>query len=277
MILAKQISGRTAMRQDVTRILEEGTSAESTDWDEALNLFEEMCTKARLVELGTRASAIGHELRQPLFTISMATENLRLMLAKDDIPKAAMELAVDRIAEQVHRAQNMIARVLDDAAGARIETPLANPIEAMNNAVRFLEGLFLQADVAVRRYPVMPDALVALDRIQIEQIFVNVLRNAVDSIQARRREGWDGRGYVGIGFVMDGETLRCVVCDNGAGLAKGMSQTVFRPFLTTRPNEGTGLGLYICDKILLSIGGSIALRPRKSEGARVVISLPKAA
>lgn len=260
------------MRQDVRSI--DATASAKRGVEAAARTSEVLSARARLADLGARASAIGHELRQPLFTISMANENLRLMLEAPALSKGQMQQAIERIAEQVQRAQTIITQMLDQASGTRAATAKTEPIQAMDNAIRFLEGLFDTAGVQIERRRLGARAPVPLDGIQMEQIFVNVLRNAVDSIRLRQRGGWSGEGQILIGFQTAEGFLRCIVSDNGAGLEEGVSRSVFRPFVTTKSNEGTGLGLYVCQQILAAVGGTIQLRPGRSEGAEIEIRLP---
>ena len=262
------------MGLDSGRLREDPVPTDFKQWDDVLDQLEARCSDAYLADLDSQAG-LGHELRQPLFTISMASENLRLMLESPQISKRQMIGAIDRITEQVGRAQTIIANVIARATGAR-RLGTTDPGRALDNAIRFLEPLFDMTGIALKRCPFADTASVALDQVQMEQVFVNVLRNAVDSISARRRQGWDECGGIVARFASDDRGLRCVISDNGAGLAKGVSQTQFRPFVTTKASEGTGLGLYICERILLHIGGSIVLRPGQTEGAEVDIHLPLA-
>lgn len=242
------------------------------EWDEVRRSLQTLSTRTRLVDLDARASAIGHELRQPLFTIAMATENLRLTLDAPEIAKAEIQAAVERIAEQVERAQTIITQILDQHAKAGAPSGPVDPAQAANNAIRFLEGLLDTIDVTVSGHEA--GALVSMDAIQMEQVFVNVMRNAAESIAARRRTGWSGEGRMTIRFDTEGGRLRCRISDNGAGFAEGMEGTRFRPFVTTKGSEGTGLGLHICERILAAADGTIRLYRGETEGAEVELMLP---
>ena len=233
-------------------------------------------TRARLLDLGARTSTIAHELRQPLYSIAIAAENLRLLLSRETTDPERSLRSVGRIAQQVQRAQTIIDRILAHASGAVGDEQGADLSEAAESAVQFLAPLFEGADIAVEQRWPFDYVPVGLDRIELEQIFVNVLRNAIDSIQERRRSGWGGRGRIVVAINRDRGKVCCEVTDNGAGLAKGMADAMLQPFVTTkRQGGGTGLGLHICRQMLARAGGTIRLRPRDTEqGACVDIRVP---
>ncbi|MFK4874450.1 sensor histidine kinase [Novosphingobium sp. ZW T3_23] len=235
-----------------------------------------LAERARMADLGERALTLAHELRQPLFTISMANESLRLMLDRPDTTRSRLQTTASRIAEQVLRAQAIIKRTLGQAADEKIVARHTDVMEAAASAVEFLEALFERADIVVERDAAGLSACVALGRVELEQVFVNLLRNAADSIQSRRVAGWDGEGRIAITLEGKPGQIRCVVTDNGAGLSADLERLAFEPFFTTKAQDGTGLGLHICRQIVEKARGSIRLIANPGHGARVEISLSPA-
>lgn len=239
---------------------------------------EALAERARMADLGERALILAHELRQPLFTISMANESLRLMLDRPDTTRSRLQTTASRIAEQVLRAQAIIKRTLGQAADDGIPARRTDVMAAAASAVEFLEALFEAAEIEVELDCGGLSACLAIGRVELEQVFVNVLRNAADSIQSRRAGGWDGAGRITVALEGKPGMMRCVVIDNGAGLSADLERLAFEPFFTTKAGEGTGLGLHICRQILNKAHGDIRLvstgeRDRR-EGARVEICLP---
>jgi two-component system C4-dicarboxylate transport sensor histidine kinase DctB/two-component system sensor histidine kinase TtrS len=238
----------------------------------ASRLLRSAAGRSRLAELGQLSCTIAHELRQPLFTIAMASENLRLMIESEAGDPERMHQSVMRIAEQVQRAQTIIDQTLAYASGEDTNATGADLSEAAANAIRFLKDLLEASDVEVKADWASP-VMVGVSRLEMEQVFVNLLRNAVESVEQRRREGWQGRGKIVLTLERVGGTVRCIITDNGAGLTSKMSDAVFEPFFTTKPREGTGLGLHICRQIVSKAKGVIRLLPGRVEGARVEIRL----
>lgn len=244
------------------------------DEREALQIFDTIAAKARLADLGEQSSALAHELRQPLFSIAIANENLRMMLALGDMMQPQLVKAVERISEQVQRAQTIIDHTLAYASGQSRGVVSADLGLAARNAVRFLKPLFDATGIEVDDRHAQVRGEVALCQIEAEQVFVNILRNAAESIETRRDAGWQGAGRIAIHIFTENGKVQCCVADNGAGLSKDQAKSAFQPFFTTKPRVGTGLGLHICRQVIGKIGGEVALVPGETEGARVEIELP---
>lgn len=241
---------------------------------EAWQLFDTIAAKARLADLGEQSSALAHELRQPLFSIAIANENLRMMLALGDALQPQLAKAVERISEQVQRAQTIIDHTLAYASGKNLGMVSADLSLSARNAVRFLQPLFDTSDIEVDDRSALVRAEVAICQIEAEQVFVNILRNAAESIEARREAGWQGRGRIIVRMIVEDGRVFCQITDNGAGLSKDLVPSAFQPFFTTKPRVGTGLGLHICRQVVDKIDGTLTLVPGETHGARIEIDLP---
>lgn len=252
-------------------------SCNSFDLEEAAPLFDLLAVKARMADLGEQSAALAHELRQPLFSIAVANENLRMMLGRSDMTRGQLEKATARIAQQVERAQTIIERTLAYAAGRTAEGLGADIGLASGNAIEFLQPLFEAENIEIDDNTAHLHATVALCQVELEQVFVNILRNAAESIAARREAGWQGVGRITMRFHRKTDSVTCTVSDNGAGLSKEVAREVFAPFFTTKARAGTGLGLHICRQALNKVGGSIRIAPEDRTGARVELELPLAA
>lgn len=263
------LSPKEAVERDVVRELVNELAATGA----GRGVMNSIAARARLADLGKKSSTIAHELRQPLFTIAMANENLRLLLRGEiGTNRARMELAIARIAEQVQRAEAIIESTLAYAAhSAKERSDLA---EAANNGVRFLAELLSARGIVVERCVFASRMPVRVSRVELEQVFVNLLRNAIDSIGERRKGGWQGEGHILVQLGAEEAEGWCRVSDNGAGLSREVSEAAFTPFFTTKLHDGTGLGLHICRQILAKGEGTIHLVPRREQGAMVEIRLP---
>lgn len=240
----------------------------------------QMRHSARLMELGGMASALSHELRQPLFTISLAAENGLLMLDREHGVGANVGAKFERIIEQVERASAIVQRT---SAYSRIERDECAPIdlgEAVRNAVRFMRPLL--AERSINLHVSVPPGLptMALPRIGIEQIVVNALQNAADSIDSRRDcHGADPVGRIRVTVARADDAMTLSIRDNGTGLDPLVAGNAFNAFCTTKPEgKGTGLGLFVCRQIMDEVGGSITLDNNTDEsGATLTLRFPIAA
>ncbi len=239
-----------------------------------------MLQQARLVELGGMASALSHELKQPLFTISLCAENGRLLLDQGDsegVTRARGKL--DRISDQVHRARDIIGRISRYARIEDSEPEALDVAEVVGTTLSFMRPLLVQHDVGVQvTLPQGPPVRMLAPRVGLEQVLVNAIQNAVDSIAMLREADHSGlEGSIDLTVELVDGGLRISIVDNGAGLALSHPQTAFDAFTTTKDSDrGTGLGLYISRQIVMEIGGSIDIRsrPRPEHGAILTIDFP---
>jgi two-component system C4-dicarboxylate transport sensor histidine kinase DctB/two-component system sensor histidine kinase TtrS len=230
-----------------------------------------------IVDLRQLSCVLAHELRQPLFTISMANENMRLMLGSAERDEERMRQTVLRIAEQVQRAQAIIEQTLSSTKAQHAPRDSADIVDVARRSADLIADLPQADDVEFLWQLPEERMLVGVSRVELEQLFVNLLRNAVESIADRRRSGWHGSGRVTIAVQAIGGDVRCVLLDNGAGVLPSTLKAVFDPFFTTKGSGGAGLGLHICRQIVSDAGGTIQLRPGRMEGAQVELRLSRVA
>lgn len=240
----------------------------------------QMRHSARLMELGGMASALSHELRQPLFTISLAAENGMLMLDRDNPGSARVLGKFQRIVEQVERANAIVQRTSAYTRIERDERTLTDLGQSVRNAVRFMRPLLSERTINLQ-VSIPPNVpMLTLPRIGVEQIVVNALQNAADSIDVRRDTLGPGAiGRIGVTVAVAEDAITLHVRDNGAGLDPQVAGSAFNAFCTTKPQgKGTGLGLFVCRQIMDEVGGSIALADNADDsGATLTLRFPIAA
>lgn len=235
--------------------------------------------QARLIELGGMASALSHELRQPLFTISLAAENGSLICDGDMPDPTKIKPKFERVLEQVERASAIIQRI---SGYARVEAEGSPPvplIEAINAAAKFMRPLLVARNVQLRVQRNWEGRHVTAPRVALEQILVNAIQNGIDAIDTYRNAHPSMLdGVIEIALEMEDGCARIRVTDNGTGLDPAVADDVFDAFLTTKPaGKGTGLGLYICRQIMSELSGGIDIRsrPAPDHGAILTLYFPR--
>lgn len=232
--------------------------------------------QARLMELGGMASALSHELKQPLFTIALSAEAGTLILERDGVDTPAQE-KFTRILRQVERAREIIGRI---SSYARVDPRELEPFdvsECVKGVTDLMRPLMIRENIRVELATLGQRRLVRLPRVALEQVVVNLLQNAADAIAARGRGGGVEPGRIWIGLAMTEEGLRLDIEDNGIGLGDGNPDELFAAFATTKgPEQGSGLGLYISRQIMLEMGGRLTLAPcaGRQGGAKATLILP---
>lgn len=215
-------------------------------------LQSELVHISRLTAMGEMASTLAHELNQPLSAISNYLKGSRRLLeARADKSSSMMRDALDKAAEQALRAGQIIRRLRDFVARGESEHRVENVKKLVEEASAL--GLVGAKDQAIRvRFDFDPSVeLVLADKIQIQQILLNLMRNSVEAMQgSARRE-------LRLSVVReDNDMVQVSVADTGSGLAPEVASQLFQPFVTTK-QHGMGVGLSICRTIAESHGGKI--------------------
>jgi two-component system C4-dicarboxylate transport sensor histidine kinase DctB len=219
---------------------------------------------SKLAALGEMSAAVSHELNQPLAAMKTYLAGARLLLRRNR-PDEALS-SFQRIDDLIER-MGAITRQLKSYArkGQQAFTPV-NMADALASSLSMMEPQLRQRQVQIVR--ILPDDPVYTlgDRMRIEQVLVNLLRNALDATKSERNP------KVEI-ILSAGETATMTVRDNGPGIED--LDALFAPFYTTKqPGDGVGLGLAISSGIVSDLGGRLTARNGQSGGAVFEMQLP---
>jgi signal transduction histidine kinase len=225
---------------------------------------------ARVTTMGQTASMLAHEINQPLSATTNYLEAIRRVLEKENSPtvQKAGEM-LKKASAQVHRAGEIVKRLRRFMGKEETERNPENVETLVTDAVSLLgslgEAARLKTEIASGLPPVM------VDRVQIQQVLVNLARNAVEAMN-----GLDRRELKFVAVRQDATLVRVSVADTGPGLPDTVAKQLFKPFVSTKPN-GMGVGLSICRAILLDHGGKIWVEPNPGGGTVFHFTMPVAA
>jgi two-component system sensor kinase FixL len=215
-------------------------------------LQSELVHISRLTAMGEMASTLAHELNQPLSAIANYLKGSRRLLEQAQDDKSPMlRDALDKAADQAIRAGQIIRRLRDFVSRGESERQVENVPKLIEEASAL--ALVGAKELGVRvRMQFHPDAdLVLADRVQIQQVLLNLIRNAIDAMaDSRTRELLIGTRLV------DDEMIEVSVADSGPGIAPEVAGQLFQPFITTK-RQGMGVGLSISRTIVDAHGGRI--------------------
>ncbi len=237
---------------------------------EAREARERMMHVSRLATMGEMATGISHELNQPLAAITTYAQAARRMLGAGGVATADVGEALEQIAAQAIRAGEIIRRLRNLVRRGESQhepTQINTVIEELGTLTR-ADARMNDVSVTLELADGLPS--LALDRIQIQQVLLNLVRNAVQALEAtagRHRDIWISTSLNGQGEV------EVRVRDNGPGVPPDFQPRLFMPFATTK-GDGTGLGLAISRSIIEAHRGTLDYTDNDPHGACFVIRLP---
>lgn len=231
-------------------------------------LREELGAQERLAVAGQLTATFAHEVGTPL---NLVTGHLQLLDAQKDLPDKTRE-RLGVIQAQIQRVGDIVRRLLDLTRRPQLHrqpqlfSSLLGDLQQLWTPALAAHGVTVEAEVP-------PDCCLDVDRKQMEQLFLNLMNNAVDAmpgggtvlIRARPAEE----------STPGGVWWELLVRDSGQGIPPELLSQVFRPMFTTKPEgKGTGLGLSICREIVRGHGGEIRIESTEGKGTCVVFTLP---
>jgi two-component system, LuxR family, sensor kinase FixL len=232
-------------------------------------LQSELVHMSRLTAMGEMASALAHELNQPLAAIANYMKGSRRLLEnRQDQSLGLLRDAMDKAADQALRAGDIIRRLRDFVSRGESE----RRVEDVKKLIEEASALALVGakDKGVRvRFAFAPRLnYVLADKVQVQQVLLNLIRNAIDAMEtAPTREL-----IVATSLAAD-NMVEISVADTGGGIAPEIADQLFQPFITTK-SHGMGVGLSISRTIIESHGGSITQRPNPGGGTIFTFTLP---
>ena len=236
-----------------------------------LELQSELVHVSRLSAMGEMASALAHELNQPLAAISNYMKGSRRLLSASNDPNIArIESALDRAAEQAIRAGQIIRRLRDFVARGETE----KRVESLSKLIEEAGALGLtgarEQGVQLRFSLDRQHDQVLVDRVQIQQVLVNLFRNALEAMAHSSR-----RELSASNTPVADDMIEIAVSDTGSGFGEDVAQNLFRTFFTTK-ETGMGVGLSISRSIIEAHGGRMWAEPNPAGGATFRFTLPAA-
>jgi len=231
------------------------------------NTQAELVQSSKLAALGQMAAGIVHELNQPISAMRTHAASGRLLLDRQET-------------EQARESFGSIARITDHMASITAQLKIfahkapqqCEPVairDCLNEALAMTDALLTEGDIRVDKQLPPEPLTVCGDRSRIEQVLVNLIRNAVDAMREAPRR------VLGIGVAVDGQAVEMTISDSGPGIEEQHMAELFNPFFTTKEvGKGLGLGLSISYRIITDLGGTIRAINNPDGGAGFIVRLP---
>lgn len=224
---------------------------------------EDLAHANRLGTLGQITAGVAHEINQPLAAIRTFAENGAALIDRERSPAARENLVrIVALAERI----GTITSELRDFTRRKMPTPIRAELGSVLDGALLLIGKQGRARITVDAPPVVRRHILAGDRIRLEQILINLLRNALDEVQDQ------ADGAVRITARDSADAVRITISDNGRGINPAIRDTLFEPFESAKPG-GLGLGLAIARSIAREWGGDLALANSPDGGAAFILTV----
>ncbi|PZA11700.1 histidine kinase [Rhodopseudomonas palustris] len=244
--------------------------ARQQEADQRLQALQaELLRVARLSTMGEMSSALAHELNQPLAAVTNYVQGSRRLIEASNHPdKAKISTALDKAAQQTLRAGAVIQRLREFVGRGETDKTIESLRAIAEDALALASVLTRDrpVDVALTLDPAFDRVLV--DKVQVQQVFLNLIRNAFEAM----RDQEDRKLTVNSRLVED-DMVEVVVADTGPGLDSLIAERIFQPFATTKA-DGMGVGLSISQTIIQAHGGSIKAEPAPGGGTLFRFTLP---
>jgi two-component system sensor kinase FixL len=230
----------------------------------------ELSHVSRLTEMGQMASALAHELNQPLTAVTNYIQAVSRLLAMENPNVGRAREVTASALGQVIRASDILRRLRDFMRKGESERRAENVAKLIEEASALAligareRGVRVQLRVAAD----LPEAL--CDKVQVQQVVVNLVRNAMEAM-----EGSERRELSIVASLDEDGAIAVAVADTGPGIAPEIAERLFQPFVTTKA-QGMGVGLSICRSIVEAHGGRLAAAPDPAGGTVFSFSLPAA-
>jgi two-component system sensor kinase FixL len=232
-------------------------------------LQAELVHMSRLTAMGEMASALAHELNQPLSAIANYMKGSRRLLEnRPDEGAIMLRDAMDKAADQALRAGDIIRRLRDFVARGETERRVEDVKKLIEEASALALVGAKDKGVRVRFAFAARLDFVLADKVQIQQVLLNLIRNAIEAM-----EDAETRELVVSTAAAPDNMIDINVVDTGVGIAPEISAQLFQPFVTTK-RQGMGVGLSISRTIIEAHGGSIIQRPNPGGGTVFSFTLP---
>lgn len=246
-----------------TGVLRDLTERQARD-RRLVELQAELIHVSRLSELGQMVSTLAHEVGQPLTAVTNYLSGIRRLLPADSPP--LLREALERVAEQAERARGIVQSLRELVR--KEQTPrTAQDLVVLIHETSALVLTGLNRAVTLRVDAAADAQRCVIDRVQVQQVLLNLMRNAVEAMAGQAEQ------VLTVSTRRAGDRIMVRVADCGPGLPAEVRGRLFEPFVTTK-RDGLGVGLSICRTIVEAHGGVLVAEETPGGGATFVFSLP---
>ena len=240
---------------------------------EAAQFRERLAHLVRVHTAGEMSAALAHEITQPLGAIENYALAARRRMGEDSPDLARVADLLDKVIGQATRAGDVVTRMRGMVQRHELEPKEIDVERAVRECVDMVRTDCELRDIRIRLKPAGALPPVVVDEIHLQQVILNLLRNAMEAVEPRPGDCREITIEIGL---EGADTVSVKVADRGAGIAEGDLERVFESFYSTKPS-GLGIGLAICRTLIEAHGGALRASHNPGGGAVFQFTLPVAA
>jgi PAS domain S-box-containing protein len=225
---------------------------------------------ARLTTMGELTASIAHEINQPLAAIVTQSEAALRFLDRDEPDLEEVQDALSSIRLDGMRAAEVIRSLRALAKKSGLQLTKVDMDDVVREVLALARGELRRHDVVLHTELAADDRPVVGDRVQLQQVLLNLIMNGVDAMRDMTEHA---RELTLSSTLAEPGSVLVAVADTGTGLDPAVAERMFQPFFTTKP-DGLGMGLAICRSIVEAHGGRLWVSPRAPHGADVRFTVP---
>ena len=231
---------------------------------------QEMAHVIRLSTAGEMASGMAHELNQPLTALLSYCGTAVSLVNSMSSPPQQLGETLERATKQAHRAGEIIRHLREFVSKGDNNQEFLDIDQVIRDVIIFIKHEVQKSDVKITFHPGSQTCKIKANKIQIEQVLINMVRNSLEAIRhAKITEGQ----IVLQSRTLSNELVKVTVADNGPGINPAMVDTLFHPFQTTK-KTGMGIGLSLSRTIIETLGGKLWVDKDYENGALFSFELP---
>ncbi|MBB4097977.1 PAS domain S-box-containing protein [Sphingomonas kyeonggiensis] len=231
---------------------------------------EQLARANRAATLGAFSVSLAHELNQPIGSM-MIDAGIALRLTQGGEPAAQnLPRILERVSRTAERISGIVGRIRESISGRERAATQVDLCRLAQETAELLRRDVQQAQTTLDIDCSRGSALVSADRVDLQQVLVNLILNAAEAMADH-----EGERRVRVSITPSSEGIRVSVTDTGQGIPTNLLEKVFDPFFTTKA-EGIGMGLLICSNAVARFGGVLQARNRPEGGAEFFFTLPPA-
>ncbi|MFM2480663.1 ATP-binding protein [Celerinatantimonas sp. YJH-8] len=245
---------------DMSQRLTEENQRRLEESEQRSAMQQQLARMDRQVTMGEMATSLAHELNQPLASITGYADICRRFLSQQEMAK--LDRTLEKISNEALRASEIIRRTREFVRSRKTARENIRVYDLLETTLAIIQHSADQVNVELRlEVDATADEVVYIDKIQIQQVLINLLKNAMDALVSLPEPR-----LIRVRAVMEQERVRIQVIDNGSGIDPQVMETLFSPFVTTK-DDGMGIGLAISRAIVEAHHGQLRADNQPDGGA----------